>query len=102
MVEPEFCSLDPMLDSAYSEGLARPHQCGQRVAHPHKLVFGSSMKQAYYTSTIASFLKEHPETVLGYLAAQHAHDLDSLQRNAWVEQIKLLQKELRRMPIVCC
>src|SRR5215469_5124310 len=62
---------------------------------PHKLVFGPSMKQAYYTLTIASFLKEHPETVLGHLAAQHAHDLDPLQRNAWIEQIKLLQKELR-------
>ena len=53
------------------------------------------MKQAYYTSTIARFLKEHPETVLGHLAAQHAHDLDQLQRNAWIEQIKLLQTELR-------
>jgi hypothetical protein len=48
------------------------------------------MKQAYYTSTIASFLKEHPETVLGHLAAQHAHDLNPLQRNAWIEQLNLL------------
>jgi hypothetical protein len=53
------------------------------------------MKQAYYAATITSFLKEQPETVLGHLAAQHAHDLDPLQRNAWIEQITLLQNELR-------
>ena len=53
------------------------------------------MKQAYYAATITSFLKEQPETVLGHLAARHAHDLDPLQRNAWIEQITLLQNELR-------
>jgi hypothetical protein len=55
------------------------------------------MKQAYYAATLASFLKEQPETVLGHLAAQHAHSLDPLQRNAWGEQITLLQNELREL-----
>jgi Uncharacterized conserved protein (DUF2075) len=55
------------------------------------------MKQAYYAATLASFLKEQPETVLGHLAAQHAHSLDPLQRNAWVEQITLLQNEQREL-----
>jgi len=55
------------------------------------------MNQAYYASTIAGFLKEQPETILGHLAAQHAHDLDPLQRNAWIEQITLLQNELHDM-----
>src|SRR3974390_2266142 len=53
------------------------------------------MKQCYYAATIPAFLKALPETVLGHLAAQHAHDLNPLQRNAWIEQINLLQKELR-------
>ena len=52
------------------------------------------MKQCYYAATIPAFLKALPETILGHLAAQHAHDLDPLQRNAWIEQIALLQKEL--------
>ena len=55
------------------------------------------MKQAYYASTIASFLKEQAETILGHLAAKHAHDLDQLQRNAWIEQTTLLQNELHDM-----
>ena len=48
------------------------------------------MKQCYYAATIPAFLKALPETILGHLAAQHAHDLDPLQRNAWIEQIALL------------
>ena len=55
------------------------------------------MKQAYYAATLVSFLNEQPETILGHLAAQHAHDLDPLQRNAWIEQIPLLQNKLREL-----
>ena len=55
------------------------------------------MKQAYYDATLARFLKEQPETILGHLAAQHAHNLDPLQRNAWIEQITVLQNELREL-----
>jgi hypothetical protein len=65
---------------------------------PRRLVFGNPMKQAYYAATLAGFLKEQPETILGYLAAQHEHDLDPLQRNAWIEQIPLLQNKLRELP----
>jgi Uncharacterized conserved protein (DUF2075) len=52
------------------------------------------MKQAYYAATLASFLKEQQETILGHLAAKHSHDLDALQRYAWIEQIALLKNEL--------
>ena len=52
------------------------------------------MKQAYYTSTIIEFLKEMPQTILGHLAEHHPHDLDPLQRNAWVAEITLLQDQL--------
>ena len=44
------------------------------------------MKQAYYAAALANFLKEQPATVLGHLAAQHAHSLDPLQRNAWLSK----------------
>ena len=55
------------------------------------------MKQAYYTASITEFLKAQPENVLGHLAAQHAHDLDPLQRHAWIEQTALLQNVLSDM-----
>jgi hypothetical protein len=56
------------------------------------------MDQAYYESRIADFLSALPQTVLGYLAEHHAHDLVSFQREAWLAQIKLLQRELTEFP----
>ncbi|MBV9550690.1 MAG: hypothetical protein JO256_13560, partial [Alphaproteobacteria bacterium] len=54
--------------------------------------------QAYYSATIADFLEQEAETVLGHLARHHSHDLDPLQRNTWLTQIALLQRELAQMP----
>lgn len=53
------------------------------------------MKQAYYSAPLLQFLEALPQTILGHLAAEHPHDLNPLQRNAWVEQITLLQNQLR-------
>jgi len=63
-------------DILVSDGLAQSYHCGQTSYPPRELAFGSPMKQAYYASTIASFRKDQPPTVLGHLAEQHAHDLD--------------------------
>ena len=52
------------------------------------------LQQAYYSATIAEFLRQAPQTILGYLAQHHAHDLDPLQRNTWLTQFDLLQREL--------
>lgn len=57
------------------------------------------MKQAYYSAPLLQFLEALPQTILGHLAAEHPHDLNPLQRNAWVEQITLLQNQLRPR---CC
>jgi hypothetical protein len=53
------------------------------------------MKQAYYSAPFLQFFKALPQTILGHLAAEHQHDLNPLQRNVWVEQITLLQNQLR-------
>ena len=53
------------------------------------------MQQAYYARPIAEFLGEQLETVLGHLSRRHGHDIDPLQRNAWVDQITLLQSALK-------
>ena len=56
---------------------------------------GPRLKQAYYGADIAEFLTLGAQTVLGHLASHHPHDLDPLQRMAWLAQIALLQHELR-------
>jgi hypothetical protein len=53
------------------------------------------MQQAYYCAKVASFVQEAPQTILGHLAEHHAHAVDPLQRNAWLNQINLLQRDLR-------
>jgi hypothetical protein len=53
-----------------------------------------AVQQAYYAASIVAFLKATPQTILGFLAQAHAHDLDPQQRNSWLTQIELLQKEL--------
>lgn len=49
---------------------------------------------AYYSDSIANFIYEGPNAILGQLAAHHPHDLDALLRNAWLAQISILQREL--------
>jgi hypothetical protein len=55
------------------------------------------MQQAYYVSNIGDFLETFPQ-MLGHLAERHAHDLVPFQRQAWMAQIKLLQRELAKFP----
>jgi hypothetical protein len=53
------------------------------------------MRQAYYQAPISKLLSDSPQTILGHLAEHHGHDLEQLQRHAWLEQIALLQRELK-------
>jgi hypothetical protein len=52
---------------------------------------------AYYSSSVQSFIAESPQSVIGVLAKHHPHDLDVLQRNSWIAQIDLLQRELSEL-----
>jgi hypothetical protein len=52
---------------------------------------------AYYSSSVKSFIAESPQSVIGVLAKHHPHDLDVLQRNSWIAQIDLLQRELSEL-----
>ena len=52
---------------------------------------------AYYSSSVQSFIAESPQSIIGVLAKHHPHDLDVLQRNSWITQIDLLQRELRAL-----
>lgn len=53
------------------------------------------MKRYYYRSTIDAFLVEDRDSIFGQLAIAHQHDLEDLQKNAWLKQIELLKQWLQ-------
>ena len=54
----------------------------------------SASRSAYYADTISQFIVANPLEILGKLAQHHAHDLDPLQKNAWLQEIEILKREL--------
>lgn len=53
------------------------------------------MNRAFYSATIEEFLTSSPEVVKGILSSDNSFSLEQLQRNAWSEQISILQKSLK-------
>ena len=56
------------------------------------------MQRAYYSATSDNFLKDKHSYILGELCKHHTHDLNDLQKNAWVKQIDLLKQYLGELP----
>ncbi|WP_200945925.1 hypothetical protein [Rhizobium sp. Leaf391] len=54
------------------------------------------MKNAYYQAKIPAFCRAHSSFVLGELTQAHGFVLEHLQRQAWIDQIALLQEALAR------
>jgi hypothetical protein len=54
------------------------------------------MKRAYYSHSIADFCKSTPEEIVGKLAVTNDFSLEQSQRNAWLEEIKILHTILSR------
>jgi hypothetical protein len=54
------------------------------------------MKREYYSNTIANFQKTAPDEILGVLARNNDFSLEQTQRDAWLEEINILQKVLLR------
>lgn len=52
------------------------------------------MSIAYYSATIAAFLRETEDSILGKLSRNHRHDLEQEQKRAWIAQIQVLKSEL--------
>jgi hypothetical protein len=52
------------------------------------------MNSSFYSSSIEDLVDQTPEAILGHLAKQNPFSLDALQRNAWLAQISILQREL--------
>lgn len=56
------------------------------------------MPRAYYAASLADFLAEPPEHVLGKLAAHPQPELEALQRQAWQSEIDLLRLAMADVP----
>lgn len=49
----------------------------------------------YYGDSVQNFLQENDTTIFGHLSKSHSHDLEQLQKNAWLEQISILKTVLK-------
>ncbi len=54
--------------------------------------------RAYYHASIAEFLEDDSERILGALASKHHHALEEQQRWAWTQQVAFLKESLRGLP----
>ncbi|TWT69729.1 DUF2075 domain-containing protein [Crateriforma conspicua] len=52
------------------------------------------MKRAYYSDSVANFLTENRNTILGHLVSNSDFAVENTQRDAWTYQIKLLKELL--------
>lgn len=53
------------------------------------------MANAFYSSSISQLVDQSSEAILGQLAKRNPFALDALQRNAWLSQIDVAQRQLR-------
>jgi len=53
-----------------------------------------TMRREYFSDTIANFLRTSPNEILGKLAQSNEFALEQTQRDAWLEEIKILQNTL--------
>lgn len=53
------------------------------------------MKREYYSDTIAGFLKSPSQEILGKLTQNNQFSLKQTQRDAWLEEIRILKKTLQ-------
>lgn len=52
------------------------------------------MKREYYSDSIENFLRTNYEDILGKITSQNEFSLEQTQRDAWIEEINILQKAL--------
>ena len=53
--------------------------------------------RACYDAPLSQFLAESSDSILGQLAQHHRHDLEALQKQAWLSQIEILRSQLARI-----
>lgn len=58
---------------------------------------GAYIKRTYYSNTVAAFLEDSENGILGTLATHHEFALEELQRNSWTSQIRILKERLSEL-----
>ena len=53
------------------------------------------MNRAFYSSTISKFIDSPEESIIGHLALSNQFALEQTQRDAWLEEIKILKSVLK-------
>ncbi len=53
------------------------------------------LSRAYYSDYITNFLEDLDDVILSKLVKNHQFDLEEQQKNAWLEQIRILQERLK-------
>jgi hypothetical protein len=54
-------------------------------------------RRAFYEDATKNFLAKHNSTILGELVKNNPFALEDLQRNAWVEQIRIMKEAVQRI-----
>ena len=54
--------------------------------------------RSYYSNNIRKFCQETPDSILGSMCRNHSFNVEELQKNAWIEQVQLLQQTLADFP----
>lgn len=54
--------------------------------------------RSYYSNSIENFMGDNETQILGELTRNHSHALENLQRNAWIDQIKILKDVFKNKP----
>ena len=52
------------------------------------------IKRAHYKGSISTFLTANPDQIFGELAKNHHFELGTMQKNAWIEEIRNLKMAL--------
>jgi hypothetical protein len=54
------------------------------------------MKRAWYSDKISKFIQASPESIIGAITSKSSFSIEETQRDAWVEEIKILKDVLSK------
>ncbi|MFN0198950.1 MAG: DNA/RNA helicase domain-containing protein [Planctomycetaceae bacterium] len=57
------------------------------------------MQRYYYSAPVQTFIQKDDDAILGVLATNNTFGLDATQRDAWIEEIRILKSAFAEIPI---
>ncbi|MFN0199306.1 MAG: DNA/RNA helicase domain-containing protein [Planctomycetaceae bacterium] len=60
---------------------------------------GVSLQRYFYSDDVNAFIQKDDHAILGILATNNTFGLDATQRDAWIEEIRILKSALAEIPI---